>query len=115
MRAILFAIVTNAVIFAALHGASTRANEIGSRTGLDPSQQSKVTSALARNRLLSKSTGADANPGSSSSSSSASSGASVGKGCTTDIGNVDLGNQRPGVRAPKDNIVVIKGPIVNGC
>ena len=85
------------------------ADEVFSRQGLDPSQQSKVTRVLARERIQRVSGGE---------TPAAASSATPGVGrkeCKTDIGNVDNSNARPGQRPPKDNIVVIKAPVVNNC
>ncbi|WP_321941966.1 hypothetical protein [Paraburkholderia tropica] len=82
------------------------ANDIVSRKGLAPDQEAKVAKSLARNRLI----------GQEAAGQAAAHGATAQeKDCTTSIGNIDLSGQRPGVRVPKDNIVVIKAPVVNKC
>lgn len=89
------------------------ADEVFSRKGLDPSQQSKVTGVLARERIQ-RVAGQDGPTGQAGTNAART--PTVGrKECRTDIGNVNTGSLRPGQRAPKENIVVIKAPVINNC
>ncbi len=89
------------------------ADEVFSRSGLDPSQQSKVTGVLARERIqrVSSQDGTTGQTG----NGAARAPTAGRKECRTDIGNVNAGSLRPGQRAPKENIIVIKAPVINNC
>lgn len=87
-----------------------KADEVFSRPGLDPSQQSKVTGVLARERIQRNPSPAALPAGAPNRAPAA-----VQKECRTDIGNFNAANMRPGQKTPKDNIVVIKAPVINNC
>ena len=98
------------LVLAFASSAAALADEVFSRSGLDPSQQSKVTGVLARERIQ-RTSNQDVQAGGAP--SQAAPGAK--KECRTDIGNVNTAGQRPGQQAPTQNIVVIKAPVVNTC
>ena len=85
------------------------ADEVATRSGLEPADQSKVTRVLARERLRANSSTSAAGKGSAGAKPGQS------KDCTTNIGTVDTKESRPGVRGPRENITVIKAPVVNKC
>ncbi|WP_194426690.1 hypothetical protein [Chromobacterium sp. Rain0013] len=89
------------------------AEEIATRKGVDPAQNAKVTSALARNRVLRASDGGTGN--SELTIEKKNDNGFRRKNCSTSIGNINTGDMRAGGRTPKENIVIIKGVVVNEC
>jgi hypothetical protein len=89
-------------------GHFARADEVATRNGLEPADQSKVTRVLARERLR-------ATPPGGGGTGAAAGAAGKSKDCTTNIGTVNTAESRPGVRGPRENITVIKAPVVNKC
>lgn len=91
-----------------------QADEVATRNGLEPADQSKVTRVLARERLRANTSkgGADVPSGATGSAGRA---AGKSQDCTTNIGTVNTKESRPGVRGPRENITVIKAPVVNKC
>lgn len=92
-------IICCAACLVAVAGSSWAA-EINKREGLDPNAQAKVNSALAQSYMTQ--------------------GKFQSLGNQSDCGSVQIGNvtQRPGQRAPRDVITVVKGDVVNvakGC
>ena len=88
-----------------------QADEVATRNGLEPADQSKVTRVLARERLRATASSGGANVA----SGGAAKGAGKSQDCTTNIGTVNTKESRPGVRGPRENITVIKAPVVNKC
>ena len=90
---------------------AAQANEVVTRNGLEPADQSKVTRVLARERLR-----ANASPsGNDAPAGAGARAAGKPQDCTTNIGTVNAQESRPGVRGPRENITVIKAPVVNKC
>ena len=93
-----------------------QADEVATRNGLEPADQSKVTRVLARERLRATASSGGANVASGGAASGdAAKGAGKSQDCTTNIGTVNTKDSRPGVRGPRENITVIKAPVVNKC